>query len=211
MLIRGVWDIFEAQWACRNDILHAKENALTEKDKHSITGKLLLDFKRHNLSRLRRCDRHFIDNYSVEEVIKWPLPRKKATLDLLSNLNKLYVRECKKETASYRDIASYFTIIPKDSTPQEASEQSSSSWEGTEASISSPDLVYFSSSSSSSEEEIVVRRAATQRSHVMDSIFSSDSSDEESDAEDTGPSLTDTDESSIQEPAPSVPVREDNA
>ena len=120
VLIRGVWGIFEAQWKCRNNILHCHENALIEKNKESIKTKLL-DFKRNNFVKLRRCDRFLTDNHSIDDVIKWPLERKKATLDLLECLSKIYKDELKQETASYRDIANYFIRIPRTTTPQEVS------------------------------------------------------------------------------------------
>ena len=40
-LLRALWDIFEAQWACRNDILHGKESHVIEKDTERKTNRLL--------------------------------------------------------------------------------------------------------------------------------------------------------------------------
>jgi hypothetical protein len=61
---------------------------------------------------LRSCDRFVIDNHSVQDVIKWPLRRKKAAVEYLERLHKIYCGELKTETASYRDIASYFIRKP---------------------------------------------------------------------------------------------------
>jgi hypothetical protein len=106
VLIKCVWDIFEAQWKCRNDILHSNDSALIERSSDTLMAQLL-DFKRDSRTLLRSCDRFIIDNHSIQGVIKWPLQWKKATLDFLEHLHKIYNGELKDKTASYRDISSY--------------------------------------------------------------------------------------------------------
>eukprot|EP00956_Cyclotella_meneghiniana_P031780 scaffold84717_cov25-Cyclotella_meneghiniana.AAC.2 len=39
-LLRALWDIFEAQWACRNEILHGKESHVIEKDTERLRERL---------------------------------------------------------------------------------------------------------------------------------------------------------------------------
>jgi hypothetical protein len=116
VLVKCVWDIFEAQWKCRNDILHSNDSALIERSRDTLMARLL-DFKRDSRTLLRSCDRFIIDNPSIQDVIKWPIQRKKATLDFLEHLHKIYSGEIKDETASYRDISSYFIKLPKDTAP----------------------------------------------------------------------------------------------
>jgi hypothetical protein len=116
VLVKCVWDIFEAQWKCRNDTLHSNDNALIERSRDTLMARLL-DFKRDSRTLLRSCDRFIIDNPSIQDVIKWPIQWKKATLDFLEHLHKIYSGEIKDETASYRDISSYFIKLPKDTTP----------------------------------------------------------------------------------------------
>ena len=121
-MIRGVWNIFEAIWECRNNILHSKDSQLIERSRESITRKLL-EYKSKNLTLLRRCDRFIIDGYSVREVIRWPLPRKKAMLDLLDELNKVYQEEIKHDKALYRDIRKFIEKPTSDETSLASSQE----------------------------------------------------------------------------------------
>jgi hypothetical protein len=117
LLVQSVWEIFEAQWACRNSILHSNESELIERSRDTLTARIL-EFRRESKTLLRSSDRFIIDNYSIQDVIKWPLTRKKAVVEFLEKLHKIYCGETKKEIASYRDIASYFIKLPpKDTTP----------------------------------------------------------------------------------------------
>jgi hypothetical protein len=77
-------------------------------------------------------------------VIKWRLQGKKATLDFLEHLHKIYSGELKDETASYRDISNYFIKPPKDTAPPAPSHDNCSD--------TSVDHDIIESSSSSSEE-----------------------------------------------------------
>jgi hypothetical protein len=106
-VITGVWDIFESVWECRNGILHSNESKLIERSNEEITEKLL-NYKRHNITLLRRCDRFIIDSHTERDVIRWPLSRKKAVLDLLDNLIKVFTRERRRDKALYRDIREIF-------------------------------------------------------------------------------------------------------
>ena len=40
-LLRALWDIFEAQWTCRNDILHGKESKINDRDTGQKTTRLI--------------------------------------------------------------------------------------------------------------------------------------------------------------------------
>eukprot|EP00956_Cyclotella_meneghiniana_P023204 scaffold44714_cov61-Cyclotella_meneghiniana.AAC.4 len=117
VLVQGVWNIFEARWNCRNCILHSNDSALIERSRDTLMTRLL-EYKRDSKILLRSCDRFIIDNHSIQDVIKWPLQRKKAVIDLLDRLHKIYNGELKAETASYRDISDYFIKLPrKDTAP----------------------------------------------------------------------------------------------
>jgi hypothetical protein len=121
MLIQSVWEIFETQWKCRNSILHSNDSELIERSRDTLTARLL-EFRRESKTLLRSSDRFIIDNHSIQDVIKWPLTRKKAVVEFLEKLHKIYCGEMKTETASYRDIASYFIKLPpKDTTPSASS------------------------------------------------------------------------------------------
>jgi hypothetical protein len=115
-LVRGVWNIMESLWECRNNILHSNDSELIERSRDTLTSRLL-ELKRNSGLLLRSYDRFIIDNHSVQDVIKWPLQRKKAYADFLEQLHKIYSGELKQETASYRDIREFFTVITKDTVP----------------------------------------------------------------------------------------------
>jgi hypothetical protein len=123
-MIRGVWKIFETIWECRNNILHSKDSQLIERSKESITRKLL-EYKSKNPTLLRRCDRFIIDGYSVREVIRWPLPRKKAMLDLLDKLNQVYQEELKHDKALYRNIRKFIEKPTFNETPLASTQEES--------------------------------------------------------------------------------------
>jgi hypothetical protein len=108
--IRGVWDIFENVWACRNRILHNKDSKLLERTDISTTLRLM-EFRRNYSTMLRSCDRFIISHHSLAEVIKWSTPRKKALLAILERLHKRYMDELKLEAAGYRDIRTYFVKL----------------------------------------------------------------------------------------------------
>jgi len=169
VLVKCVWDIFEAQWKCRNDILHSNDSALIERSRDTLTTRLL-EFKRNSGQLLRSCDRFIIDNHSIQDVIKWPLQRKKATMDLLERLYKIYSGEMKVETASYRDISDYFIKLPpKDTTPMAPSFDI----ESNDHQSQSP-TVSSSSVSEESTEDDSVRQPRRQR-HWHCRLFESSS------------------------------------
>jgi hypothetical protein len=68
-LVQCAWTSFEAQWACRNSILHSNDSELIERSKDTLTT-CLLEFKSDSRTLLRSCDRFIIDNHSVQDVIK---------------------------------------------------------------------------------------------------------------------------------------------
>jgi hypothetical protein len=109
--IRGIWDIFEEIWACRNGILHSKHSKLLERTDFSATSRLM-EFRHdyYNIM-LRSCDRFIISHHSPADVIRWPMTWKKAVLAQLEKLLSLYVEELKLEAAGYRDIRSYFVKL----------------------------------------------------------------------------------------------------
>jgi hypothetical protein len=69
VLVQSVWNIFEAQWKCRNDILHSNHSALIEQSQDTLTTRLL-EFKQDSKSLLGICDGFIIDNHSIQDVIK---------------------------------------------------------------------------------------------------------------------------------------------
>jgi hypothetical protein len=108
---------------------------------------------------LRSCDRFVIDNHSVQDVIKWPLRRKKAAVEYLERLHKIYCGELKTETASYRDIASYFIRKPAlDTTPAPLALASSNDTSLDKDQTRAASDKSSSSSSSDDESDVPIRR-----------------------------------------------------
>ena len=93
-MVKASWDIFEKLWECRNNILHSNDSKVLERDKDTVTGRLI-QYRRHNRTMLRQCDRFIITHHPESDVIKWSFKRKLATLDLLDKLHKLYKGELK--------------------------------------------------------------------------------------------------------------------
>ena len=56
-LISGVWNIFEALWKQRNEILHGAEYALSDKDNSRLLTRYC-EFRQNKHLLLRRCDHH---------------------------------------------------------------------------------------------------------------------------------------------------------
>ena len=162
-LVRGVWDIMESLWACRNSILHSNDNELIRRSRDTLTARLL-EFKRDSVKLLRSCDRFIIDNHSIQDVIKWPLKRKKAYADFLERLHKIYSGELKKETASYRDIRDYFTKVTKDTAPTTLSDDNDSD---DNRIIPQEDSSSSSSETSTRDESLVEPRRHLQRRHNL--------------------------------------------
>jgi hypothetical protein len=169
LLVQSVWNIFEAQWTCRNSILHSNDSELIERSRDTITARLL-EFKRDSRTLLRSCDRFIIDNHSIQDVIKWPLKRKKLIMDRLERLRKIYQGELKTEISSYRDISDYFIKLPKKDTappaPSNDNHQDSNSAQTEES----------SSSDESSNNDITRRGNRHQRSQRW-CLFDSSSSE----------------------------------
>ena len=90
LLIRNTWSLFNRLWECRNSILHSNESRVAEREEEMTTISLL-DFKRNNLVKLRRCDHYLIDNYEENDIIKWHPPWKRAVLALMTRLHKIFV------------------------------------------------------------------------------------------------------------------------
>jgi len=165
LLIQSVWNIFEAQWQCRNEILHSNDSELIERSRDTLTARLL-EFRRESKNMLRSCDRFVIDNHSVQDVIKWPLRRKKAAVEYLEKLHKIYCGELKTETASYRDIASYFIRKPAlDTTPLASSNDTPLDQDQTQAASDES----YSSSTSDDELDVPIRRQRLRRWHLFES------------------------------------------
>ena len=88
-LLWALWDIFEAQWACRNKILHGKESIVIEKDTERRTNRLL-EFRTKKVEMLRRSD-HWMIEYPADDIIKWTRNYKIRTLQNLEKLKRIYV------------------------------------------------------------------------------------------------------------------------
>ena len=110
LLIRNTWSLFNRLWECRNSILHSNESKVAEREEEMTTISLL-DFKRNNLVKLRRCDRYLIDNYEESDIIKWHPPRKRAVLALMTRLHKIFVIEEKNAAPVHHDIRDFFAPI----------------------------------------------------------------------------------------------------
>jgi hypothetical protein len=102
-LIKSSWDVFEALWEARNDVLHGGENALKEAENDATADSRLLQFKRESHLLLRQCDRHFI-NMPELVILNWPKKKKKERLLNLERLHRVYVIELKREAELLRPI-----------------------------------------------------------------------------------------------------------
>jgi hypothetical protein len=111
-MVGAVWDLFEKLWECRNSILHGKENTLLDKQLNGLNQRLL-EFRFNSNTMLRHNDRHFIE-YPVAEVIKWPILQKKATLEQLEQLYRVYMGEQTRAKLKVRDISEYFVKLDSD-------------------------------------------------------------------------------------------------
>ena len=110
-LLRALWDIFEAQWTCRNDILHGKESRITDRDTERKTNRLL-EFRNNKRKMLRRCD-HWMIEHPIGDIIKWTRNHKIRLLQNLERLKRIYDKELKKEAARLRPITDFFQVIPR--------------------------------------------------------------------------------------------------
>jgi hypothetical protein len=112
-LIRGSWNLFEAVWKTRNNILHGGDNEIDERAQSQMLERLL-EYRRERFSLLRPCD-HFIIAHPVSDVIKWTRYRMKAKLELLDKLSRLYVLEKEREAKGLQAITDFFRPITKES------------------------------------------------------------------------------------------------
>ena len=110
-LLRALWDIFEAQWACRNDILHGKESHVIEKDTERKTNRLL-EFRTKKTEMLRRSD-HWMIEYPADDIIKWSRSTKIRTLQNLEKLKRIYDKEKQQEATRLRPITDFFQVVPR--------------------------------------------------------------------------------------------------
>ena len=101
-LITSSWDVFEALWEARNDVLHGGDNALQEAENNAIDSRLL-QFKRESHLLLRQCNRHFINKPELV-ILNWPKKKKKERLLNLERLHRVYVIELKREAELLRPI-----------------------------------------------------------------------------------------------------------
>jgi ribonuclease HI len=105
-LIKASWDVFEALWEARNEILHNGENMLTEAEMNS-TELRLLQFRRNCNTLLRECDRAFIDKPEIQ-IMNWSPEKKRRRLFNLEKLHRIYLTELKRESERQRPITYYF-------------------------------------------------------------------------------------------------------
>jgi hypothetical protein len=105
-LITSSWDVFEALWEARNDVLHGGDNALQEAENNAIDSRLL-QFKRESHLLLRQCNRHFINKPELV-ILNWPKKKKKERLLNLERLHRVYVTELKREAEHLRPITDFF-------------------------------------------------------------------------------------------------------
>ena len=110
-LLRALWDIFEAQLACRNDILHGKESHVIEKDTERKT-KRLLEFKTKKIEMLRRSD-HWMIEYPADDIIKWSRNYKIRTLQNLEKFKRIYDKEKQQDITRLRPITDFFQVVPR--------------------------------------------------------------------------------------------------
>lgn len=108
-LICVLWNIFEAQWKKRNEILHGDDSRTRDLDTKRKTDRIL-EIKEHKRTMLPRCDHSMID-YPIADVIKWSRNHKIKVLQNLERLKKIYDKEVKAETSLLPPICNYFHLV----------------------------------------------------------------------------------------------------
>ena len=110
-LIKGAWDVFEAVWATRNDILHGDNNAILRGEEDYKTARLL-EFKRNPYELLSRAD-HFLIDYSEWDIRHWTMERKRKRLLNLERMHRRYLCELRAEAEGLRQITDYFAPVER--------------------------------------------------------------------------------------------------
>eukprot|EP00956_Cyclotella_meneghiniana_P028246 scaffold65096_cov24-Cyclotella_meneghiniana.AAC.6 len=112
-LQRVLWEIFEAQWSCRNDILHGKESKTLTLDTEKKTNRLL-EFHEKRNDLLRRCD-HWMIDYPQDVIVKWSRSHKIRLLQNLERLKRIYDKEKikDKDIAALRPITDFFQVVAR--------------------------------------------------------------------------------------------------
>jgi hypothetical protein len=105
-LIRGSWDVFEAMWTARNNILHGSDSMLAEAE-DNYTNARLLRFRRESAFLLGQADQVHI-NISEVTILGWNRKKKQKRLRLLERLHKLHVMELKREASRLQPITAFF-------------------------------------------------------------------------------------------------------
>ena len=112
-LVTQVWDLFEALWSKRNEILHSPESALLQRIDRDCTERFL-EFKRNQTEWFRSTDRFMID-VPLCDFLSWPRDRRRSLLHTWERLKKVYSSENDAQLRVQQRIDTFFAIrVPPD-------------------------------------------------------------------------------------------------
>jgi len=112
-LMAQVWDLFEALWSTRNEILHSPESALLQQIDRDCTEQFL-EFKRNQTEWFRSTD-HFMLDVSLNDFLSWPRDRRRSLLQTWERLKKVYSSENDAQLRVQQRIDTFFAIrVPPD-------------------------------------------------------------------------------------------------
>ena len=112
-LITQVWDLFEAMWNTRNEILHSPESALLDKIDRDCTNHFL-EFKRNQDNWFRSTDCFMVD-VPLWDVLSWSRDRRCSLFHTWERLKNVYLSENDAQLGVQRRIDTFFEIrVPPD-------------------------------------------------------------------------------------------------
>ena len=112
-LVAQAWDLFEALWSTRNEILHSPESALLLKIDRDCTERFL-EFKRNQTEWFRSTDRFMIDVH-LNDFLSWPRDKRRSLLHTWERLKNVYSSENDAQLRVQQRIDTFFAIrIPPD-------------------------------------------------------------------------------------------------
>ena len=138
-LITQVWDLFEAMWNTRNEILHSPESALLDKIDRDCTNRFL-EFKRNQNDWFRSTDRFMID-VPLRDFLSWPREKRRSLLHTWERLKNVYSSENDAQLRIQRRIDTFFEIrVPPDRDDSDDSYSSSDMSDSTDFTSLASDL-----------------------------------------------------------------------
>jgi hypothetical protein len=105
-LICGSWDVFEAMWTARNNILHGEDGQLIEKEDGATISRLV-QFHRECELLLSSADCTF-SRYPEATILSWTWKKRLQKLQILERLHRLHVIDLKQQVARLQPITAFF-------------------------------------------------------------------------------------------------------